>query len=323
MDRITALRYFLRVADAGSFTRAAAQMDVSLATVSRAIEFLEHELGSPLFVRTTRMVSLTTEGKVMRPKALELLKISESLYSDVRATAGLQPEGRLRVSSSIVIGWVFMQHVILNFRRRNPGVQVELFTVDGNVDLARTGIDIAFKVGSDLPENAVARRIGSVRSIMAASPSYLASHGAPQQPSDLVQHNCIINSYFGNVTRLWDSAGGSVVVDVKGGFSCNNTLICSEMCIAGQGIAMMPRDLAARFVKAGTLVHVLPGWEGEPYGFYALTATRYLSGIGRLFLDEVEESLKGVDGRVYAAFSPTVRGKEILGRKIPPLQAES
>lgn len=178
----------------------------------------------------------------------------------------------------------------------------------------RTGIDIAFKVGSDLPENAVARRIGSVRSIMAASPAYLAQHGMPQQPSELVQHNCIINSYFGNVTRLWDSTGGSVVVDVKGGFSCNNTLICCEMCLAGQGITMLPRDLAVRFVKAGTLVHVLPAWEGEPYGFYALTATRYLSGIGRLFLELAEENLKGVDGRVYAAFRPTVRGSGLLGR---------
>ncbi len=301
MDRLTALRYFLRVAEAGSFTRAAAQLDVSLAKVSRGIEFLERELGTPLFVRTTRRVTLTTEGEAMRPKALELLMLSESLYSDVRATAGLAPEGLLRISSSIVIGWVFVQHVVLAFRKLYPGVRVELHTEDANVDLARTGIDIAFKVGNDLPENAVARRMGSVGSILAASREYLASHPMPHRPADLTQHACIVNSYFGNVMRLWN-AGGSVVVNVEGGFECNNTLICADMCLKGQGIAMLPRDFIAHRVASGDLVHVLPAWEGEPYGFYALTATRYLSHIGRLFLDLVEKELGRVDGRVYAAF---------------------
>ena len=312
MDRLTALSYFIRAADAGSFTRAAALLGVSLSTVSRAIDFLEQELGTPLFVRTTRKVTLTTAGEAMRPQAENILKLSETLYSNVRASAGLAPEGTLRVSSSIVIGRVFLQYIILKFRRRYPGVHVELFTADANVDLARTGIDIAFKVGNNLPEAAVARHLGSVHSILAASPEYLRRRPMPQEPSELARHDCVINSYFGSKTRLWNSADDSAVMDISGGFECNNTLICLDMCLAGQGIAMLPRDFISHFLQTGALVHVLPGWEGEPYGFYALTASRYLSNIGRLFLDMVREELLPVSGSVYAVYAADLlKGKNI------------
>ncbi len=303
MDRISLLRFFLRTADTGSFTVASQQLGVSLASVSRGIDALEKELGTPLFVRTTRKVTLTTAGKALVKKAREILLIYDGMQSDARTIAGIAQSGELRISSSSVIAVAYLQHVILQFRSLYPQIQVDLYAADENVDPAAQAIDIAFKVGNRLPEAFVARRIGFVRSVLAASPDYLKKSSAPVAPSDLDKHECILNTYLGRSFRLVNAVGESALHDVVSTFSSNNTFVCCQMCLQGQGIAMLPLDLIAPYLDSGRLIRILPEWEGEIYNFYALTATRFMTSAARQFLSLVETHLKRSGGSVYSAFA--------------------
>ena len=300
MDRISILNIFLRVAQTGSFTTAAESLEISRSRVTRAVKSLEEELGVQLFLRTTRKVTLTTSGRDLQERAKELVTLSDTMYSDIQERAGLAPAGRLRLASTVIIGWVFVQRTVVEFRRRYPKVSVELITEDHDLDLVENGIDIAFKVGNHLPPGAIAHKIGAVHSYLAASPEYLAKHFVPKVPADLEKLDFLQNLYLGNTTRIWNKQGETIDLPLRGSYVCNNAFLNLNACMLGLGIAMLPRDYIGPFLDDGKLVRVLPDWEGEVYDFYALTATRHLSTSARLFLNFVNERLQTVQGRVYA-----------------------
>lgn len=300
MDRITLLQMFLRVAETKSFTKAAGSLEISRSRVTRAIKTLEADLGVQLFNRTTRQVTLTTAGSSLKEKAQSLVQMSETVLEEVRASCGQNPCGRLRISSTVIIAWVFVQQAVLDFHRIYPRITIELVTEDRDLDLVERGIDLAFKVGNELPSHYVARNIGSVRSYLAAAPQYLASHFQPQIPSDLERLDFLQNRYLGDTVRLISDDDLTQELRLHSFYICNNAFLNLNACLLGLGVAMLPCDYIQPFLHNGKLVRVLPNWEGEPYGFHAISATRHLSTPAKLFLTFVKERLQTKGGRVYS-----------------------
>lgn len=300
MDRISLLNIFLRVAQTESFTKAADSMELTRSRITRAVKTLESDLGVQLFNRTTRKVTLTTAGSSLKEKAQQLVNMSDSLFDEVRAASGQDPSGRLRISSTVIIAWVFVQQAVLDFHRLYPRITIELITEDRDLDLMERGIDLAFKVGNQLSPGYVARNIGSVRSYLAATPQYLASHFVPEIPSDLEKLDFLQNRYLGDTVRLISDEDLTQDLRLHSFFICNNAFLNLNACLLGLGVAMLPRDYIQPFLDTGKLVRVLPRWEGEPYGFHAISATRHLSTPAKLFLSFVKERLQTKGGRVYA-----------------------
>lgn len=301
MDLLTSLSVFLRVAETESFSRAAEGLDLSRPKVSRLIKELEEALGVRLFYRTTRKVTLTAEGEELLRRGKSLLASSNKLVRDLRDQAGKPLSGHLRISSSVIIAWVFIQGVVAKFLADHPGVSIELVTADREMRLPEEGIDLAFRVSNKLKDTLIARRIGSVRSILAAAPSVFKGRKMPETIEELRKEPFLANYFFGSYLKLIAEDGRAEKIDIRGRYSSQNTLLMFNACLQGGGIAMFPTSLAQPYIDRGELVRVMPGWVGEELGFYALYTDQSLSRVGREFLAAVMKALEPAHGHPYDA----------------------
>jgi DNA-binding transcriptional LysR family regulator len=158
MDLLPSLSVFLRVTETGSFSRAADSLGMTRSMVTRRIQALEEDLGTKLFFRSTRKVTLSSEGMELLVRARDLLAKTNALYVELRDQAGKPLFGSIRIASSVIIGWVFLQKVVQEFLDANPGVTIELVTEDQPIKMVDEGIDLAFKVGNRLPDSSVAKK---------------------------------------------------------------------------------------------------------------------------------------------------------------------
>lgn len=304
MDLLTSLSVFLRVAETSSFSKAADGLGLSHPKVSRTVQELEAHLGTRLFYRTTRSVKLTAEGEELRRRARDLLSQSQKLVEDVRDASGKPLSGSIRIASSGIIAWVFLQGVVMRFLKEHPLVSIELVTADRTMQLPEEGIDLAFQVGSGMKESLIARRLGSVRSILCASPEYFKGRTPPATPDELKREVFLKNLFFGTRCRLVNSEGLQRLAEVNGRYASRNSLLIFNACFMGEGIAMLPMLFAQPYIERGELVRVLPEWEGETLDFFALYYDRSLSRAARAMLAAVTEKLEAVQGQVY---DPRVR----------------
>lgn len=299
MDFLSSLSVFIRVAETGSFTKAADSLGVNRSHVTRRVQELEEDLGTRLFFRSTREVTLTSEGEVLLERGRELLFQSSSLYAAVRDLAGKPLSGMLRIASSVVIGWVFLQQLAEEFLDAHPDVRLEMVTEDQEMNMIEEGVDIAFRVGHEMPPSYVAKRLGTVRNVFCAAPGYLKTVPPVSGPKDLERVEFLVNTYLGSKLRLTSATGEKASVEVHGRFVSRNTFINARACLEGRGVAMLPLEYAQPYVERDELVRLLPGWEGEPYGFFALYPDRAMSRTAREFLALVESRLRSYEGRVY------------------------
>lgn len=199
---------------------------------------------------------------------------------------------------------MFLQGVVTRFLKANPQVSVELVTADRTMQLPEEGIDLAFQVGSGMKESLIARRLGTVRSILCASPDYFQGRTPPATPDELKREVFLKNLFFGTRCRLVNSEGMQRLAEVNGRYASRNSLLIFNACFMGEGIAMLPMQFAQPYIERGELVQVLPGWEGEALDFYAIYYDRSLSRAARAMLSAVTEELEKVQGQVY---DPRVR----------------
>src|SRR3954447_24829807 len=189
MDRLSDWSAFVAVAGAKSFSRAARTLERSPQSITRAVAALEARLRTRLLNRTTRSVSLTDDGERLLEKARRALLDFDQLEAGESGAA--PPQGRLSITAPVLFGQLHVLPVVLEFLGAHPGVDVRLVLLDRVVSLAEEGLDAGVRLGA-LPDSSLrARAVGQVRSVVCASPAYLARAGSPRTPPDLSRHQCI------------------------------------------------------------------------------------------------------------------------------------
>jgi DNA-binding transcriptional LysR family regulator len=273
MDHLSAIRSFVEIADQGSLTRAAEALDLSRAMVSRHLESVERWLGARLLHRTTRRVSLSDAGQEALPRLRQMLELA----ADLQAVAGARrqaPAGKLRVTTSLSFALPCLTDAVVAFQALHPRIEIELLTVDRAVDLVSERIDLAVRITNRLDDGLVARRLATCRSVLCASPAYLARRGVPQQPADLAAHDCITHAFGMRAEYRLTQAGRLTVQAVRGPLSGHETAVLRQACLSGAGIAMLPTYFVGDDLRRGALLPVLTDFEPEPLGIHAVYLSR-------------------------------------------------
>lgn len=258
MQNLTDIAIFVKVVELSSFTAAAEALEMSQPVVSKAVTRLEEKLGARLLNRTTRRLSLTEAGAELYRRSGSALREIENAELEV-ARFQTEPRGTLRVSAPMSFSILQLGPAIQTFMERYPGVTVELSLDDRQVDLVEEGLDVAIRIGRLRDSNLIARKIAPTRQVICASPAYLARHGTPERPEDLLEHNCILYTPL-SAPREWrftDSDGQEYVVPVNGNLHTNNGLVNRAAAIAGGGIIQLPTFYLGDQLRSGELKPLL------------------------------------------------------------------
>ena len=273
MDRLTATRVFVEVVERGSQTAAAEALEMSRAMVSRYLGELETWVGARLLHRTTRKLSLTGAGEQLLGQCREMLAMADAMQS-VSRTDEAAPRGTLRIACSQSLAQAWLVHALDDFTRLYPQVSVDLLVGSQAVNLVEARIDLALRITNQLDPNLIARQLAVCRSVVCATPAYLARHGTPQRPEDLAQHNCLSYAYFGRSIWEFSRAGEPHAVAVSGNLSANESMVLLEAVLADIGISLQPRYSVGAHLRSGALVQLLPDYEPQQLGVHALYGTR-------------------------------------------------
>lgn len=266
MDRIDLLQVFVRVAETGSFTRAADRLGLPRASVSTAVQQLETRLGSRLLHRTTRRVGLTPDGEVMLERARALVADMEDMEQQFLPARG-QVSGRLKVDVPSRIARRLIAPALPDFFALHPAIELELGSSDRAVDLVLEGIDCALRVGPLANSSLVARPLGHFTLINCASPAYLERHGTPRTPADLPEHVAVnyASPTSGRAAPWeWMRDGETSTLRMRSQVAANNAETYIACALAGLGLIQIPAYDVREHLAAGELVEVLPDARAEP-----------------------------------------------------------
>ena len=286
MDQLTALRVFARVAESGSFSKAAQTLKMSKSAVSKHVAALEGHLGAKLLYRTTRHVSLTEEGRAYLARATRILEDIDEADGAVTALKA-EPRGTLRVNSALSFAIRHIAPAIPAFLRQYPRLTVDLELTDRFVDLVEEGYDIAIRIGQLSDSSLIARRLANVPVVCVAAPDYLARAGTPAHPDDLAHHDCLLYRGRSGVSE-WELGQGerSRRIRVDGPLVANNGDALKAAALQGLGIARLPVFLLDDELARGRLVEVLAACRPSPIPVQAVYApNRHLSAKVRRFID--------------------------------------
>ncbi|MGN6424605.1 MAG: LysR family transcriptional regulator [Asticcacaulis sp.] len=263
---------FARVAQSGSFVAAAQELNLSQATVSKAVTRLEQKLGARLFHRTSRRLSLTDSGQAALDEAARLLAAGEALEAQASAQAA-QPRGVVRMTAPLSFGVRRLGALLADFFIAYPEISLDLTLSDHFVDLVEAGVDVALRISELEDSSLMARKLAPVRVLPVASPDYFARHGRPQHPRDLADHICLIynNGKARGVWRFRHETRGDYAVTVRGPLRVNNADLLGDMLLKGAGVAMQPDFLAWDDAQAGRLEIALPEWRGPELALWLVT----------------------------------------------------
>jgi len=295
MDQITAMRAFVRVVEAGTFTRAADLLEMPKPTVTKMIQQLEAHLRTKLLNRTTRRVGVTPDGAAYYERAVGLLSDLEELDSSMMH-AQSRPAGRLRVDTRTSLALHVIIPALPDFHARYPDIQLDLGISDRPADLVAENIDCAIRGGDALDPGLIARRVGEVELVLCATPDYIARHGMPEHPHDLENGHRTI-AYLSPRTgrRLsFDVVRGteSYGLDLPYVLALNDSTAYLAACLTGLGIGQAIYSLIIPHLEAGRLVRVLPEWRSAPIVLHVVySPNRHLSSRLRVFVDWVAELL--------------------------------
>ncbi len=299
MNKLQAMQLFVRVVESGALTRAADSLQMPKATATTLIQQLEAALGVKLLNRTTRRVSVTTDGAAYYPRCVAILdQIRETEESLARRHAA--PGGRLRVDAPTLMARLVIVPALPAFFARHPDIELQLGSSERRADLIEEGIDCAVWSGELEDSTLIARRVGQLYFGTCAAPAYLAAHGQPRHPDELALHRCINHFsprtgkifdwvFAKNGARLQTSLRGHIALDDE-----NSYLAAAE---AGLGIAQIPAFVLKEALERGSLELVLGDWFPEPAPLNIVyPENRHLSSKIRVFVDWVAELFAEHDG---------------------------
>jgi len=288
-DKLVAMTIFRRVAELGSFTRAADDLEITAATVSKHIAFLERDLDTRLINRTTRRMNLTDAGLAFLKRTQSLLDELEDAELEARGFQA-EPRGTIRVNVPMSFGLTHITEAIDSFLRDYPEIDIDLQLSDRMVDLVEQGVDIAIRVRSSLADSSLmARPLRTSRNIVCASPGYLESAPEIHGPEDLTQHNCLTFSLHDR-PRIWEL--GDLEVRVSGNYRTDSSLAIRQSLLRGAGVGFLPRFLVQGDIEKGALIALLPDYPPKPYTVFALFPPgRKQPTKVRLLLDHLDQYL--------------------------------
>ncbi|NYT63533.1 LysR family transcriptional regulator [Alcaligenaceae bacterium] len=306
MDRLLSMQVFERVASENGFAAAARAMDMSPPVATRLIAELEEYLGTRLFQRTTRRVSLTEAGEAYLARVRQILQDVEE--ADALASAHTNRlSGRLRVHTQPVLATYVIAPFLSEFRQRYPGIVVDI-EVDAHRGPSIEDFDITL-LGTDASFNAdiVARKIIESEVILVASPAYVKRSGSPKMPEDLAQHECLRLKRPDGPLRGWrmwcsQSSGQVVEANVDPVLIANHTDTLLRAALDGAGITSISLDIVAPYLTSGDLVRVLSPWiTGRLAMYAALPSRKFIPQRSRVFLDFLVEHAREQNSKALAA----------------------
>jgi DNA-binding transcriptional LysR family regulator len=263
---------FARVAALGSFARAAEELSLSNATVSKLISRLEDRLGERLFHRTTRRLSLTATGRVLSVRATRILAEAELAEAEAQSHTSA-PRGVVRLAVPMSFGLRQVAPILPKFLTAHPGVTLDVQLDDKVTDLIAGGIDVAIRIATLPDSSLIARKLCPVRRYVVGAPSYFQKHGRPKRPRDLADHACLAYSYLpsGDVWRFKNRRGQAESVRIKGPLRVNNADALDNALESGLGLALQPDFISWEKLKSGKLERVLQEWSAPPLNVNILT----------------------------------------------------
>lgn len=264
MDKLRGMETFIAVVESGSFTQAAVRLEMSAVMVGKYIALLEAQLGTRLLERNTRRQSLTDAGRVFYDEAkrvLEQVSIAESSVERLRAA----PAGTLRISAPTSFGGCVIAPLTATFLQAWPEVRVELDLTNRMVDMVNEGVDLAIRIGDIRNDYLVAKYLCPYRMAICAAPEYLARHGTPQTPADLVDHLCLSHTVW-TARNEWRLPGveGEVRWKRDAILRCNDGYGLRTAAVAGAGLLLQPEVLVAEELASGRLIRVLETFTPQP-----------------------------------------------------------
>jgi DNA-binding transcriptional LysR family regulator len=293
MDKLDAMQTFVRVAEAGSFTAVADQLQVARSAVTRQIAALEKQLRVKLITRSTRSLALTPAGAAYLEKCrviLNMVDAAEASLNEEKAEA----RGRIRLGLPVSFGLQRLMPALLEFAQAQPHVELMMDFSDQRANLIEEGIDLSIRITADLQPGDIVRQLGQVRLLTLASPIYLSAHGEPLQPEALKQHQCLLYGMsLNSATWTYRVNGQLQTVAVRGRIHANNGLALTQAAAKGMGITLQPDFIAEPFLATGELVEVLQNFEQAPMGIYAvLPSNRYIPHRVNVLLEHLAERLR-------------------------------
>jgi DNA-binding transcriptional LysR family regulator len=285
------LRTFVRIATEGSLSAAARGMGLSLSVVSKRLAGLEARTRTRLIARSTRRMSLTTEGARLFERAQRILaEVSEA--EAILAQGEVEPHGLLRIGAPMALGRAHVAPVCHDLTLLHPEIEAELMLSDRLTGLIDEGLDVVIRIGEPRDPGLVVRKLVDNHRVIVASPAYLAAHGAPETPDMLARHDCLHHG-AGTVWGLHGPDGQRVDIDVTSRLRCNNGEVWHDWALAGFGLAFKSWIDVAEDLRVGRLVQVLPDWRSRPTPVCALLHARTLIPTRlRVFLEAMAARLQ-------------------------------
>jgi DNA-binding transcriptional LysR family regulator len=268
------LGFFVSLGTCGSLSGAAREMGISTAAVSKRLSQMESRLGVPLVNRTTRRMSLTPDGEVLFEHARRILGEIADLDQLLSASKG-QPKGQLRVNATLGFGRLHIAPAISQYVLQYPEVDVQLQLSVKPPPLTEDQFDVCIRFGEPGDTRVIAKKLATNRRLLCAAPKYIATHGEPAMPSDLVRHNCICIRQGDEAYGTWRlhrerDDGPGETVKVRGNLTTNDGEIAVNWALDGHGILMRAEWDIERYLESGRLVRVLPQYRTPDADIYAI-----------------------------------------------------
>ncbi|ASP37815.1 LysR family transcriptional regulator [Bacterioplanes sanyensis] len=283
MDRLNAIRSFIEVADAGSFTQAAEQLQLSRLQVSRHVQEVEAWLQQRLLHRTTRKVSLTSAGEEALLRCRRILSEAAALEATA-LNRRKQLAGSVRIAAPIGLAQHMLLDAVTQFTEQYPQVVVDILASDSYSQLVDERVDIALRYTEQPDDQLIARKLLNIGSVICASPKYLQRVSAPQTPADLNQHNCLLHLN----TSHWSLVKHNQpqTIEVSGNLKANDVMTLLRAAVKGHGIVRLPCDLANPVIEQGQLVPLLTDYHVPGSALWAVYLSRsYQLPVVRQFID--------------------------------------
>lgn len=313
MDRFLLMNCFMRVVETGSFSAVARELRTSQPSVSRYIAVLEHQLGTRLLHRSTRKLTLTPEGERYYNEVRRILDAVSEAESNARGED--KPTGMLRVTCSTSMCRIHLLPRVRTFLERYPNVEVDVHVADRYLDLTEEGLDLAIRIGHLKDSSLKARPIGVSHMVCVASSDYLARHGAPRHPNDLLEHNCIIYTLTPAGSN-WRFRDGEMAV--KGRLRVSSADSIHGAVVGGLGIGCGALWLFEDALSGGQVQLVLREYIGAPAPINIVySAGRLLQRRATVFMDFIAEEFSRIPAMQKDALAHLTGAKSSAPRKTP------
>lgn len=274
MDRLRSLQIFTEVARCGSFSRAAMQLSLSNATITKQIAALEINMGAQLLKRSSRQVALTEAGARVLASARELLERYEAMEGEVRDAVNL-PRGAIRVGTPPSFGTHHLMRMVAEFTTRYPDIEVTVVHDDGRSDLVAEALDLSIRIAASLQDASyVAQLLTRSPQVIVAAPAYLRRHGRPATVEDLVRHNCLVHTVKSEL-GFWRFHGDPPrEIRVRGTVRSNLGDALKQAALLGTGISVHPHYMVSEELRSGSLEALLPDDQPEAMDIHVVFSTR-------------------------------------------------